>query len=137
MSWFLAKLMLRPAGKAPGPFASLLCLPTDRAAYGRLSRLLTLGKSRAPKAQCRLTLDDLVEHGAGQILVALPAADDADITDRLRPLRRPFRGRLYLAALGEIGEERRGEDVDAVFEGGDRVTLLGPADRRLDQARPG
>src|SRR5690348_17722968 len=28
---------------------SLLCFPTDRAAYGRLSRLLTLGKRRATK----------------------------------------------------------------------------------------
>ena len=29
--------------------ASFLCLPTDRAAYGRLSGLITLGKRRAPK----------------------------------------------------------------------------------------
>nr|MCU0894705.1 PHP domain-containing protein [Rhodospirillales bacterium] len=28
---------------------SLLCFPTDRAAYGRLSRLLTTGRRRAPK----------------------------------------------------------------------------------------
>src|ERR1700731_1185845 len=33
---------------------SLLCLPTDRAAYGRLSCLLTVGKRRAPKGQCHL-----------------------------------------------------------------------------------
>ena len=38
---------------------SLLCLPTDLAAYGRLSRLLTLGKRRAEKAQCRLSATDL------------------------------------------------------------------------------
>src|SRR5699024_4630949 len=28
---------------------SLLCLPTDRAAYGRLARLITTGRRRAPK----------------------------------------------------------------------------------------
>lgn len=51
---------------------SLLCLPTDRAAYGRLSSLLTLGKRRAPKGQCWITLDDVLRHAHGQILIALP-----------------------------------------------------------------
>ena len=35
---------------AGGP--SLLLYPTDRAAYGRMCRVLTLGKSRAGKGQC-------------------------------------------------------------------------------------
>ena len=30
---------------------SLLCFPTDRAAYGRLSKLLTVGRRRAPKGK--------------------------------------------------------------------------------------
>ena len=54
--------------------ASLLCLPTDRAAYGRLARLLTLGKRRAGKAECRLTRADVREYGEGQILIVLPPA---------------------------------------------------------------
>ena len=33
---------------------SLLCYPTDRAAYARLCRLLTRGKRRAAKAECHL-----------------------------------------------------------------------------------
>ena len=33
---------------------SLLCYPTDRAAYGRLCRLLSLGQGRAEKGQCHL-----------------------------------------------------------------------------------
>src|SRR6516165_4334529 len=41
---------------------SLLCYPTDRAAYGRLARLLSLGKQRAPKGACALLLDDVVGH---------------------------------------------------------------------------
>src|SRR5688572_26678731 len=40
---------------ADGP--SLLCLPRDRAAYGRLATLLTVGKRRAEKGQCHLTRD--------------------------------------------------------------------------------
>ncbi len=59
----------------------LICLPTDKAAYSRLSQLLTLGKRRAEKAQCHLTLADLTNPegvflcGAGQILLALPPDD--------------------------------------------------------------
>src|SRR5690606_3062252 len=41
---------------------SLLCFPTGRAAYGRLSRLLTLGKRRAPKGECHLALADVFDH---------------------------------------------------------------------------
>ena len=32
---------------------SLLCFPTDRAAYGRLSELISLGQRRAEKGKCR------------------------------------------------------------------------------------
>ena len=42
--------------------SSLVCLPTDRAAYGQLCRLLSLGQSRAPKAHCHLTLADVADH---------------------------------------------------------------------------
>src|SRR2546430_6792200 len=34
---------------------SLIAFPTDRPAYGRLCPLLTLGKRRAPKGECRFT----------------------------------------------------------------------------------
>ncbi len=44
---------------------SLLCLPTDRVAYGRLSRLITLGRRRAPKGECHITLDDFLDHAEG------------------------------------------------------------------------
>ena len=55
--------------------ASLLCLPTDRAAYGRLTQLLTLGKRRAQKGECRLNRADAMAHGEGQILIVLPPSD--------------------------------------------------------------
>src|ERR687883_463891 len=51
---------------------SLLAFPEDRAAYGRLTRLLTLGKRRAPKGECHLDYADVVAHSDGQILVVLP-----------------------------------------------------------------
>ncbi|MGE8940856.1 error-prone DNA polymerase [Leptospira interrogans] len=54
---------------------SLICLPTDRAAYGRLSKLLTHGQLKADKGQCTLFLDDVAAHSAGQIFIALPPED--------------------------------------------------------------
>ena len=50
----------------------LLVFPEDRAAYGRLTRLLTSGKRRAPKGECRLDYADVVAHGEDQIVVLLP-----------------------------------------------------------------
>ena len=51
---------------------SLLAYPRDRAAYGRLCRLLTLGQRRAQKGQCTLTLTDVAAHADGLIFIALP-----------------------------------------------------------------
>ena len=78
---------------------SLLCYPTDRAAYGRLAQLLTLGKRRAEKGQCKLALADLFAYGEGQILLALPAEPpDRGFAEHLRLLQRQFGDRLYLVA---------------------------------------
>src|SRR5262249_17276752 len=54
---------------------SLLCLPCDRAAYGRLSRLLSRGQMRPEKGQCTLFLDDVALHAEGQIFITLPPDD--------------------------------------------------------------
>ena len=78
---------------------SLLCFPTDRAAYGRLSRLLTQGKRRAEKGECRLAYADVVEQGGEQVLIALPPDRlDAGFADFLACLAGDFRGAAYLAA---------------------------------------
>lgn len=37
----------------------------NRKAYGRLSRLITVGRRRAPKGECDLTLQDVAEHAEG------------------------------------------------------------------------
>lgn len=49
-----------------------IALPQDRPAYARLSRLLTLGKRRAPKGKCYLKLQDILTGCLGMILIALP-----------------------------------------------------------------
>ena len=76
---------------------SLLAYPEDRAAYGRLTRLLTLGKRRAPKGECRLDYADVVAHGAGQIIVVLPL-DEGDTAELATRVATDFPGRAYLAA---------------------------------------
>ncbi|HEV8678230.1 MAG TPA: PHP domain-containing protein, partial [Stellaceae bacterium] len=76
---------------------SLLAYPQDRAAYGRLTRLLTLGKRRAPKGECHLDYADLLAHGEGQILVALPP-ETGDIAAFAARVAADFPGRAYLAA---------------------------------------
>ncbi|QIG49035.1 error-prone DNA polymerase [Nordella sp. HKS 07] len=50
----------------------VLAYPTDRAAYGRLCRLLTDGNRRAKKAQCHIGLDEICGAREGQMLIVLP-----------------------------------------------------------------
>jgi error-prone DNA polymerase len=52
--------------------------PRDRAAYARLTRLLTLGRRRAPKGECALARADLIAHAQGQELILLPPEDWTD-----------------------------------------------------------
>ena len=86
---------------------SMLCFPSDRDAYGRLSRLLTLGKRRAEKGSCRLTLADVRDYGAGQIILVIPpdwtpgdeGAGPGDVfVSQLEGLKAAFGDRCYLAA---------------------------------------
>ncbi|HML29082.1 MAG TPA: PHP domain-containing protein, partial [Hyphomicrobium sp.] len=54
---------------------SLLVYPTDRAAYGRLCRLLSEGQLRADKGKCTLYLEDVAKYAEGQIFIAVPPED--------------------------------------------------------------
>ncbi|SNR70900.1 error-prone DNA polymerase [Paracoccus sediminis] len=76
---------------------SLLVYPTDRAAYARLCRLLTLGKSRAGKGRCHLDWADVVEHAEGLIAVLVPDMADDTCALRLRRLHDVFGDRAHLA----------------------------------------
>ncbi len=76
---------------------SVLVYPTERPAYARLCRLLSLGKKRGGKAQCRLDWSDLVPYGEGLIAVLVPDEADDPCALRLRRLSEAFRDRAYLA----------------------------------------
>ncbi len=77
----------------------IVCLPTDRAAYGRLCRLLTRGNRRASKGECHLWLDDVIGHGGEQIFIVLPPVSDPDsVAEPLAALRAHFPHAVFLGA---------------------------------------
>ena len=107
--------------------AELIVYPRDRAAYGRLCRLLSIGKSEisaredslldplldaaapdddgggkakpVPKGECRLCFEQAVEHGEGLIgLAVAPDRPDEAFERRLAGWAAAWPDRLYLAA---------------------------------------
>src|SRR5215475_2686820 len=86
---------------------SVLVYPTDRAAYGHLCRLLSLGKSRGGKAKCRLDWPDLVAFSEGLIVVLVPEEADETCALDLRRLQENFGDRAYMA----LTLRRRPNDV--------------------------
>jgi len=53
---------------------SLLAYPTDKAAYARLSALLTLGNLRAEKEKCYISKKDVYLHAEGSYFIIIPPA---------------------------------------------------------------
>ncbi|MEH3101352.1 error-prone DNA polymerase [Sphingomonas adhaesiva] len=92
---------------------SLLVWPEDRAAWSRLTRLLTLGKSRADaqrgeKGRCFLHWDDVATHARGLVAALVP--DVAGVVDAdLRWMADLFadRGHLCLTPWRRPGEALR------------------------------
>ena len=76
---------------------ALLVYPTDRDAYARLCRLLTIGKKKAGKGKCHLDWTDVAEWNEGLLAVLAPDEADDETALRLRRLRDIFRERCYLA----------------------------------------
>jgi error-prone DNA polymerase len=81
---------------------SLLVYPTDRAAWSRLCRLLTVGKRRAHTqglraGSCILHWADVLAHAEGLIAVLLAETADDALTPHLQAHARVFGARAYLA----------------------------------------
>jgi error-prone DNA polymerase len=105
--------------------ATTILIARDRAGYGNLSKLITTGRRRAEKGQCRLFRKDVEEHAAGLAAVGVPDEDAlrADSTamalqraaGRLAWLAAAFGGRAHLAA--------------ELFDGSDDAARI----RRLDR----
>ncbi|MGR3761748.1 error-prone DNA polymerase [Roseobacteraceae bacterium NS-SX3] len=75
-----------------------IALPRDRAAYKRLTRLLTLGKRRAAKGECQLELGDMLAACRGMSLIALPQAGLEAGAGDIQKVRRQFPSHVFLGA---------------------------------------
>ncbi|WP_291839320.1 error-prone DNA polymerase [Brevundimonas sp.] len=119
---------------------AILVYPTDRAAYSRLCRLLTLGKGRAGKGACRLDWSDLADHAGGLIAVLVTDRADASCRRRLSALadifgadafcaltlRRRPRDQMRLHQLSELAQDLGVKTVvtnDVLFHHPDRRIL--------------
>ena len=88
----------------------MTALPSDRPAWGRLMRLLTIGKRRAPKGQCYLDMKDVEEWREGMWLLLhapCPLTQRGGTTNVLKALmRRPLAG-LAASPLYDGRDEER------------------------------
>ncbi|MET3858336.1 error-prone DNA polymerase [Rhizobium sp. OAE497] len=76
---------------------SILVYPTDRAAYSRLTRLITFGKGRGGKDNCILQLDDLALYSDGLIAILVPDLPDELCALHLRKMSEIFGDRAYVS----------------------------------------
>ncbi len=102
--------------------------PRDRAAYGRLCRLLTTGNLRAKKGECHLAFADLLEWGDGMEMAVLPGASlppcgggigRGDGYNRDAPLTSPLRRRtLRLVEGGDTSTSASTSTLTSLLRGG-------------------
>ncbi len=76
---------------------SLLVYPPDRAAYGRLCQLLSIGKGRADRGTCLLHWEDVATHAAGLVAILLPDQPDDALRENLLRTQEVFGSGAHLA----------------------------------------
>lgn len=76
---------------------SILVYPTNRAAYSRLCRLLSLGKERGGKGKCILDLSDVALYAEGLLGILIPDEADDACAVQLRKVKELFGDRSYMA----------------------------------------
>jgi error-prone DNA polymerase len=107
-----------------------LVWPTDRAAYGRLTRLLSEARMVAEKGEERIAREALLETAEGQVMALLaPEMPDAGFAARLRQdaaaMRRGLAMPLFCAAAHRFGgDDRRRLRLLSGMAGAARARLL-------------
>jgi error-prone DNA polymerase len=76
---------------------SLLVYPINRAAYSRLTRLITLGKSRGGKNNCVLNWNDVIAYCDGMIGIFIPDLPDGVCAVQMRKMADVFADRAYVS----------------------------------------
>lgn len=78
----------------------IVVYPKDREAYGRLTRLLTIGNRRAPKGECFLDFSDFLDHAEGQRAIVIPNMETGALPDEtLRATLRAVQAKCRIAWL--------------------------------------
>ncbi|MEO0882529.1 MAG: error-prone DNA polymerase [Pseudomonadota bacterium] len=132
--------LLVGARLVPEDGPEILCYPEDRVAYGRLSRLLSVGKIRAEKGECRIRLEDIEAHGEGQVFIFMPPARlTRFFEETLQRFADLFPGAVYLGAVYDyLGRTR--ERISALAElsaqTGARLIALGDVLYHIPNRRP-
>jgi len=99
----------------------LLLYPTDRLAWSRLSRLLTLGKSRAGKGGCTLGWADVATWSEGLVAILLPDLPGTVTARHLDELQEVFGTRAY----SSLALRRRPDDAIRLYELADQAAAAG------------
>ena len=118
---------------------SILLYPTDRAAWSRLTRLLSLGKARGGKGNCWLDWPDIAASSQGLVAILLPDVADERTRLNLAELRGAFGARAFLALSlrRRPGDFTRLRALDALAqELGVRSVALGDILYHAPERRP-
>ncbi len=104
--------------------------PKDRAAYGRLSRMLTDANLEAEKGGCALTLDRIIASSKGLACILLPpVVADAAWADAARAFRRATDADVYTALVRRF-DGRDGERLH--FLSGAGLAMSAPPVAAID-----
>jgi error-prone DNA polymerase len=118
---------------------ALLLYPTDRAAWSRLTRLLSIGKARGGKGCCILDWSDVAAHAHGLIAILVPDLPDGMTAARLGELRDSFgdHGHLALSLRRRPGDAQRLHRLDAMARNaGIRAVATGDILYHAPERRP-
>ncbi len=133
---------------------TITALPRDRTGWGRLARLISVGRLRADKGACHLTLEDLLDYGEGMELLlhppepvgstagtapaagVLPCGASAAWLARARRLIRRFGERTTLLAAPRYdGQDAAHLDACAALAGALGVPLAASAGPLMHEGR--
>ena len=119
----------------------IVAYPVNRAGWGRLCRLLTLGNTRVPpgearaiKGECRLELGDLLSFAQDLLLIVIPGGDEIALA-RLLPTLRDRVPTWLGVSMHRRGDDARRLDRLKTIAAGAGVCLIATNDALYHHAR--
>ena len=95
------------AGSTLSNGEGILCYPTNRKAYGNLTKLLTVGRRLANKGECALELRNVIDHAEDQhFILPFPQVLSNSARTHIQRCAALFGGNLHLA----LTHSCRGDD---------------------------